>query len=734
MRKDRTYSVTIFIHECARVAKAYCSCPAGLSGCCNHVTATLYCLEDYIHSGLQEDERKGCTERLQTWNIPKKLDADPRAIDNVQLIRKQYGVSKRLKAHRINEWDCRPVNRRIVDPNKARKLREALFSIEQTKMVAANHAVTVAQTTPEMKKATQTKSLLERYGSSCFLQLLDDEPAPAETYLDEVKKERLARAAAQKKRLLTELAARLNHVNHDHTYACARKEVTEPSIIPNLHSDLPTSQATHYLYEHKVVLNAKAAAELEQLTRKQATSELWHSERKLRITASVMKEVCHRKPTTCCTAFVQKRLNPKPLNTVAVRYGRAHESDAISSYLGYYRSRGVAIELRSCGLVVDVSLPWLTASPDGIVMDPKHGEGCLEVKCPLSCETITVQEACKKVTAFCLIDEKGVITLLKAHSYFYQVQTQMHVTKCKWCDFVVWSPLGAPFIQRIEYGSGFMSGAIFSAQKFYFEQFLPAVVPHIIMPSIVKPSCSVSTAKPVQPKSMSLLSACTMKKAIAVELNVQPLSSADTARHCDTVEKSTSLLKITDSVSPEVHIVNVTANKSMSLDAVLGTLHVVKYVVKGDGSCLYHAISHQASFISNPCQGDNTISMHLRKIALDVMHKHPSICSEGNFSKLEWLKRQQEILSADRWGGDLEIRLLAIGLHRDIVVITAASNGSTFTRLYPSKPPPLEKMRGGVFSPLSTEQLCNKWTTEKPAPLLLLYNGSNHYDSTVSKA
>ena len=168
---------------------------------------------------------------------------------------------------------------------------------------------------------------------------------------------------AQKKRLLTEIAAPLHNVNHDHTYACANQEGTEEAAIGNLKSELPTSQAVHLLYECEVVLNTKAAAELEQQTRNQATSELWHSERKLRITASIMKEVCHRKPTTSCIAFAQKKIHPKPLNTVAVHYRRTHESDAISSYLDYYHSRGVAIELRLCGLVVDVSLPWLAASP-----------------------------------------------------------------------------------------------------------------------------------------------------------------------------------------------------------------------------------------------------------------------------------------------------------------------------------------------------------------------------------
>ena len=56
MQKDHMYNVSIFINESARVAHACCSCPAGLSGCCNHVTAALYRLKDYVYSGLQDDE------------------------------------------------------------------------------------------------------------------------------------------------------------------------------------------------------------------------------------------------------------------------------------------------------------------------------------------------------------------------------------------------------------------------------------------------------------------------------------------------------------------------------------------------------------------------------------------------------------------------------------------------------------------------------------------------------
>ena len=66
------------------------------------------------------------------------------------------------------------------------------------KIASANYALCMAQSLAQKKKAVQTKSSLERYGSSCFLQLLDDKPAPVDSHLDEIKKERLAQAAKQK--------------------------------------------------------------------------------------------------------------------------------------------------------------------------------------------------------------------------------------------------------------------------------------------------------------------------------------------------------------------------------------------------------------------------------------------------------------------------------------------------------------------------------------------------------
>ena len=203
MRKDHVYSVTVIIQEyTCSVTTACCSCPAGLSGYCNHVTAILYSLEDYIHLGLQEDEQKGCTERLQMWNQSRMRNTAPRPSDSVVLTRKVFGVQKRPKVVTINNWYCRPTCRRIVDPNKARRLREHLCSIQNKKMEKADEAVYFARTVSEIKKKLQAKSMIKMYGTSGYLQMLDDEAAPLnfdrQEQLKKEREKRLSQAAEKK--------------------------------------------------------------------------------------------------------------------------------------------------------------------------------------------------------------------------------------------------------------------------------------------------------------------------------------------------------------------------------------------------------------------------------------------------------------------------------------------------------------------------------------------------------
>jgi len=85
-------------------------------------------------------------------------------------------------------------------------------------------------------------------------------------------------------------------------------------------------------------------------------------------TTSVVKEVCHRKPSTDCKAFVVKKLFSKCLETPAICCGRKHEDDTILSYMRYKGNHGISIDVRVCGMVIDASTPWLAASPDRIII------------------------------------------------------------------------------------------------------------------------------------------------------------------------------------------------------------------------------------------------------------------------------------------------------------------------------------------------------------------------------
>ena len=98
------------------------------------------------------------------------------------------------------------------------------------------------------------------------MQLFDDEPAPSESHEDEVKKQRLARAAFKKEIFQRELAAKLNHVNHDHTYS---SNGSNKAVVLDGKQSSGSSQLHNILYEHLIIVDSFQAIILEENTRMQ---------------------------------------------------------------------------------------------------------------------------------------------------------------------------------------------------------------------------------------------------------------------------------------------------------------------------------------------------------------------------------------------------------------------------------------------------------------------------------
>ena len=101
------------------------------------------------------------------------------------------------------------------------------------------------------------------------------------------------------------------------------------------------------LYEEHICIGPSEAAELEMTTRHQSKSDLWHEERKLRITSSIMKSVCNRRPKSDVKVFLRNKLFPKPINSPAIKYGERNEETAIQCYIKHQEKKGVVLNVKS---------------------------------------------------------------------------------------------------------------------------------------------------------------------------------------------------------------------------------------------------------------------------------------------------------------------------------------------------------------------------------------------------
>ena len=102
----------------------------------------------------------------------------------------------------------------------------------------------------------------------------------------------------------------------------------------------------------------------------------------------------------------------------------------MATYVGMY--------LSECGLFLSKHKPFLGASLDSLVEWDCCGKDIVEVKCPLCAEKSSLEKAAKRIQ-LCLRQVDSKFRINRSHSCFYQCQLQLYVTKCVYCDFVVWT-------------------------------------------------------------------------------------------------------------------------------------------------------------------------------------------------------------------------------------------------------------------------------------------------------
>ena len=188
------------------------------------------------------------------------------------------------------------------------------------------------------------------------------------------------------------------------------------------------------------------------------------------------------------------------------------------------------------------------------------------------------------------------------------MQTQLFVTRLPWYDFVLWAPGGQIHVEKIF----MMKYLLMKARAFYFDKFLPSVVPYFIIS-----------------QSYEHITAHIGNDILKKKVHVSPIKA-----RCEDVE---------------ILSVSLVRRQSPLPTNVLQQLNRTQHTVFGDGNCLYYAIAHRAGYIDPISHGDSSVGQQLRMLALIIMQKYPDVRIEEGLSQPQWEKKKMAILQSSEW-------------------------------------------------------------------------------------
>ncbi|XP_060878263.1 uncharacterized protein LOC132950736 [Metopolophium dirhodum] len=240
--------------------------------------------------------------------------------------------------------------------------------------------------------------------------------------------------------------------------------VEQPSEIVDMPIEEYRIKKTEFL--KKLKLTNEEIKLLERSTINQSQIDEWRRQRKMRLTASNFGKVARLRSTTSRENTVKFILYDLFRGNAATKYGIQNKPLAknnLESKLG--------TAILPCGLFVDNNLPFLAASPDGLI----SYDSIVEIKCPSSIKDYTPEEAFHEKKLKCMTHNDGNLQLKTSHAYFYQIQGQLHITNRKFCYFCIWTPKGL-IVEKIERDDKFWMDIEPKLKKFYMECLLPEII------------------------------------------------------------------------------------------------------------------------------------------------------------------------------------------------------------------------------------------------------------------
>lgn len=150
------------------------------------------------------------------------------------------------------------------------------------------------------------------------------------------------------------------------------------------------------------------------------------------MTASNFGRVIKSRKDVSCVNLVKDIIYKGSIGHVnSIKHGQVNENIAKDQL-----SKQDNIKIEPCGLFIDRELPFLGASPDGIIDD----NTIVEIKCPITAYRLGVDEAIKerKILFYKKMPDGNYI-INKEHNWWYQIQGQLHITGKSQCLLGIWS-------------------------------------------------------------------------------------------------------------------------------------------------------------------------------------------------------------------------------------------------------------------------------------------------------
>ncbi|XP_065069946.1 LOW QUALITY PROTEIN: uncharacterized protein LOC135694967 [Rhopilema esculentum] len=368
-----------------------------MQGVCNHKSAFLFQIVHYKSLGLKVlPNNVSKTSLPQTWHKPRTKDINPEPISSLQIQKPVKFAKKKLQSNGDKIEDKRTKERDnsiCIEPTVYNPLQDEDYSAK--KFIA------------DFKKSFASGPKTQ------FSYILD---ADQEDNLVSSSYGMLPKGS------VISYHFPLKEVDN----FCKLKDTpTFPAIplysLSRVYSTVFDRNSIE-IFEKNIVTEEEAIS-IENETREQSVTPLWHEMRCSRITSTKFKRIVSRRDNFAKLAL--DLVSTKNIQTAAMRRGIACERKWL---LLHMNNRGV--NLYRAGFCINWGIPYLGTSPHYKVYDPAEDPcfGLLEIKCPDK-QTITEVPYLKK--------KDGKIHLNDCHEYYYQVIGQLGITGLKWCDFMV---------------------------------------------------------------------------------------------------------------------------------------------------------------------------------------------------------------------------------------------------------------------------------------------------------